>query len=67
MAVSKVTEDIMWYWYHMQQYHDRASLIGRQHYLDTALRKFLLEVTNPRVKHLLEEFIKAKDITNVEN
>lgn len=64
MAVSKVVENIMWYWWHMQRYHDNASMLGRQYYLDTQLRPFLLEVTHPRVQKLLEEFIKVKDVHN---
>lgn len=60
--VTKVTEDIMWYWYHMGKYHEQVSLLGRQYYLDTQLRPFLLEVSHPRVQRLLEEFIKVKDI-----
>lgn len=61
---SKVAEDILWYWWHMQQYHEQVSLLGRQYYLDTQLRKFAAEVTHPRVQKLLEEFIKVKDIGN---
>ncbi len=64
MAVSKTVEDIMWYWFHLGKYHQQISVLGRQHYLDTQLRPFFLEVTHPRVKQLLEEFIKAKDIYN---
>lgn len=62
MAASKLATDILWYWYHMQEYHNNASMLGRQYYLDTKLRPFLLEVTHPRVQKLLEEFIKVKDI-----